>query len=451
MNKINVYSWFLVLRVLAILFVCIALGLVFLNSDWIFTQIILISLIVMLTLELNVFLHKTNSDLTTLINVLRYKDYNTTLYKAGKKKRYIPLIHLMEDIKKQYQSGFNEGQKAQYLYSKAMNSVDEGVIVFDTDTGQAVMRNSKAMELLQVPVLKDLNDLEHIAKSLTNRIKDAGKIATISIDQAEFKHYIGQALRCKIEKFTHQKNHHTLLVIQNAQNAVSGEEFETWVNFGKVISHEILNGISPLVSLTNTLQEQLTKIEGNERLIESMNKATALLQERCYSLQSYSEKYRTLNRLPEPKKEILQWSKVLERTEKDFKETLSNKNIELNIGGDAIDESFNADSWQIDQVFTNLIQNSIHALDAVDIDKKVITIDVSSSGMYQLIKFADNGIGIDPNSRANVFVPFFTTRESGSGIGLSVVKQILFKHDAEIYLGNQDGYTSFIIKFPKIS
>jgi signal transduction histidine kinase len=94
--------------------------------------------------------------------------------------------------------------------------------------------------------------------------------------------------------------------------------------------------------------------------------------------------------------------------------------------------------------------NSIFALQKNPEGQRFISIQLEETGMDFILTFSDNGPGIDKNNRANIFVPFFTTHESGSGIGLSVIKQIMWKHKAEIYLSNEENGARFIIRFPKL-
>ena len=122
----------------------------------------------------------------------------------------------------------------------------------------------------------------------------------------------------------------------------------------------------------------------------------------------------------------------------------------MDVFGDSLSKVFYADKWQMEQVFSNLLLNSIHAFEEAQTEGPEITIKVDSNELHYIVTFSDNGPGIVKNNRSNVFVPFFTTRDSGSGIGLSVTKQILWKHKAEIFMNDQDQGTGFVIRFPKL-
>ena len=295
---------------------------------------------------------------------------------------------------------------------------------------------------IQVPALRDrkedIPELFEYFKEIYEKKYSTGKLSVHpnTIDRIMMYSWPGN-----IRELQHatERNHH------------SGNDFETWINFSKIISHEILNSISPIISLTSTLQTKLDKIEGNIQTTESMRKALKIIQDRCNSLQIYSEKYRTLQRLPEPKKEVLKWSNIINKSLELNKEQLINCNINYKVSGESLEDVFKADSWQMDKIFSNLILNSIQSLNNKKSSNKEIEINVSAKSLYYIVTYTDNGVGIHKDIRANVFTHFFTTRESGSGIGLSVIKKILWKHNAEIFLQDVDEGASFLMKFQKIN
>ncbi len=449
MIKVNVFGWGLLLRVTILLGACFLSGLIFLDSEWIFSQLILYTTIILVTLEMYNFLQRTNGDLSRWLEALKYEDYGNSFEEKNSRSRYSQLLSEMEKIKTQHAQHSNSYHQAKALNDLILDSIVTGLVLFNHQ-GDVVLKNSAAFELLKISKLEKMEDLDLVGQAISQSIVQATNSSNFLINQQTFREYLGNEIHVHVRKFKHVDSPFTLIVLGNVGNTGSGNNFETWVNFGKVISHEILNGISPIISLTSTLQDQLNKIEENEKVKTSMQKALDIVLERSQSLQTYSERYRTLQRLPEPKLENIIWSDEIERVLVLYNEELQKNNVEVVVEGDSLNENFKGDSWQMDQVFSNLLLNSIHAFEEKPIADKQIRIEVNSQNRNFVLKFIDNGVGIPEDSRANVFMPFYTTRESGSGIGLSVIKQILWKHNAEIFLKNRTDGTTFVIKFPKI-
>lgn len=444
MIRVNVFAYRLILRVIILLTTCLFFGFIFLDNEWFFTQITLAAVVVLLTVELFFYLSKVNKDLSRLLDALKYDDYTASFIPEKLQKKYSPLYRKMEDIRQKQSERLDQGRNELNIWPKIVDQINTGIILLD-EKEEILLQNASANDYVQSPV-GSLEEIDSIIPKFKELIRNAGDRAQFNLDS--IPGYTGNAIDCRVIKFVYETSPRVLLIFERPPSG-SSQDYESWVNFGKVISHEILNGISPIVSLTNTLQEQLTNIEGNEKAKASMQKALNIIHNRSESLQQYSERYRMLNRLPEPVKEHLDWKSVLERSLSTCTEAFNDKGVEVLLHGPELNEHFKGDGWQMDQVFSNLALNSLHSF-THDATERKIDIHVSSNNLFFLIKFSDNGIGIDPNHRSKIFMPFFTTRESGSGIGLSVAKQILWKHGAEIFLDKSEVGTSFLIKYPKV-
>ncbi|MEQ8908151.1 MAG: ATP-binding protein [Vicingaceae bacterium] len=441
--KINVFGFGLFIRVLMLLSFCVLAGLIFWSTDWIFTQIFLLAFIFLVTFEISRYVSKTNRDVSRLLETLKYEEYSITFLRNKESSRYADLHQKMEEIKLQQEAKTKKQSQATEFYKKILNNFNSGVLLFDNNFNIIIQSNHVA-KMLGLPIADAIEDIEKAVPDLSKRITEANDHSYIELKTTT------QNFKCQITKFKSDAVPYTLMMINHKIDDPSGDDFETWVNFSKVISHEILNGISPLISLTATLQEKVSKIEKNEKLKESMQKALSMIMERTESLQAYSERYRILHRLPEPSREQLIWRNVIHRALAILREELDACEIKATVEGSCLDKPFKADRWQMEQIFSNLILNSINAFEEEQIESKCIRIQVEEERSNFVLTFSDNGPGIEKDMRAKIFVPFFTSRESGSGIGLSVIKQILWKHNAEIFLSDSDKGASFIIRFPKI-
>lgn len=447
MIGVNVFSWRLYTRVVILVGICVVYGMIFLNSEWIFSQVILSSLIILLALDINRLIHKTNREVSRLLEAIHYEEFSTSFQVKGNSK-YSSFIRQLEEVKNRVDARMKGYKSTIGLYEKVINEQEHAVVLFNTKD-EVLIQTSNALSILNMPNVKSVRQLEVYLPGLVNQVDSLNDSGYLTLSNQDMGYKLDEDLEGRVTKFKVGTVPHTLILFSRINTQRSGEDIETWINFGKVISHEILNGISPLISLSETIQSQLDKLEGNEDRRKSMQKALDIIIERSKSLQLFSERYRTLNKLPEPQKTLLKWNQVFSRCLELHKDVLVDKQIQVNLSGTELESSFFGDAVQIDQVFTNLLLNSIQALSSGEDVNRLITVEINADAFNFLISFNDNGIGIDKQNFSKIFVPFYSTKKDGSGIGLSVIKQVLWKHKAEIFLSEKKEETSFVIRFPK--
>lgn len=446
MIKTNVFGWGLTWRVALLLTFSISMGVVFLHQDWVFTLLVLLILLVITTINLYQFISKTNRDVSRFLEAIHYEEFNQG-FSENASTSFKLLAKKMNSIKNYHEKKLTHFKSLVGYYERILDEVDEGVLLFDENL-ELVIKSRKVDELLHSTITNDVYAIERVLPGFVHQVIDSTDYAELHFSRKNYT--IGQDLTCMVRKFIVNSKKKTLVFFIQKTDQNDGGAYDTWINFSKVISHEILNGISPILSLTSTMKEKVNNLEGNEKFKTSMQEAISVIDNRVLLLQKNSERYRTLNRLPEPKKTRLIWNDLLGNVKAAFQKELQEQQIALIIKGDSLSGSFKGDKAQLDQVFSNLMLNSMHAFDGVDLTSKNITIDINEDQFKFIIKFSDNGRGIDKNIRGNVFLPFYSTRETGSGIGLSVVKQLLWKHQSEIFLTDVSGGTCFTIYFPKV-
>ena len=209
------------------------------------------------------------------------------------------------------------------------------------------------------------------------------------------------------------------------------------------MSHEIINTITPISSLAENLDSLLQEEIDDETFVE-ISQGLRIIKRRSYHLTSFVDNYRKLAELPLPQKEKIDLTQVIQHTLLLFEHEFISKKIEIQFNN-SIYIAINADKQQIEQVIINLLSNCLHAL--VDIENPQIRITlIEEINRVQLIIF-DNGIGVSKEIKDNIFVPYFTTRKDGSGIGLTLSKSIIEAHNGTLLFNSKKGETSFIITF----
>jgi signal transduction histidine kinase len=233
-----------------------------------------------------------------------------------------------------------------------------------------------------------------------------------------------------------------LLSFQNIQSELEEQELEAWQKLIRILRHEIMNSITPIVSLTSTIETMIG--DGTEELdeetMQDIKDGLGAIQKRSEGLMHFTETYRNLTRLPPPVFKAVDARHLIERIYTLFKPLTNKYQIDFNIQLPSTAVTFDADAELMEQVLINLLKNAIEALKVKEADKKVIVISAQKSmeGLVT-IDVSDNGIGIEQKVLEQMFVPFYTTKNEGSGIGLNLSRQIVRMHKGRISVRSEVG------------
>lgn len=319
-------------------------------------------------------------------------------------------------------------------YSVLLEQVQAGILVMN-NKGNILKANTAAKRLLNYEALNHIDQLKKVDLNLYNafsHLKD-GENALVRIQLNNNT----KELTIKTTHFIGNLGNYFLITIQDIKDELETKELDSWQNLIRVLTHEIMNSISPIVSLSDTLIDSYT---GDERTLKGLN----IIKDRGEGLLSFVNSYRKLTRLPKPNEKKIEFSKLVSRIIDlmDYKDVGIVKDVE--------ESELFIDEIQISQVLINLLKNAFEAVEGVD--KPMIRISgkrLNKSKYYLEIK--DNGKGISNAELEHIFIPFFTTKDSGSGIGLSLSRQIISNHRGSIEVSsipNQE--TSVCIYLPLI-
>jgi signal transduction histidine kinase len=237
-------------------------------------------------------------------------------------------------------------------------------------------------------------------------------------------------------------------VLKDIHNSIEKSKVESWHKLVRVLTHEIMNSMTPIISLSSTLCENIrnsTVLDGNEEL-ESVRQGVEIINRRSSSLLSFVENYRKLTRLAAPQKGYFTIKEFVDELQRLYTESFIRFRIE---GCD--NATINADRTQLEQVIINLIKNAIEACcekarcndESCEeyVQEITLTFRMNTEGTNRkaIIEVKDNGIGIIAPAQEQIFVPFFTTKRNGSGIGLSLCKQIIVNHGGKIDVESNEG------------
>jgi nitrogen fixation/metabolism regulation signal transduction histidine kinase len=353
-------------------------------------------------------------------------------------------------------------KEAQYTYFKyILEHVNLGIISIKKEDlflsrskAEILFLNKAACKILQQPQHKYWHRLANHAPWLVDEIKkisDGGKTLVDFGDEIERKQLSLEVIELQLLNAPY-----LIITFQDIRSEIEQKEIEAWHNIIRILAHEMLNSFTPISSLASTIKS-LTESEQGEKLklsqldeedIHDINMAASTIEKRSNGLLVFVKDYRTISNVPVPKlqkinvKQFLSEIKLLMTTSTDkFQVDLKL----LPIPGNA---TINIDSKLIEQVMINLINNSIYALKGIENPEIKLSCIVESANT--LIIISDNGIGIEENILNQIFIPFYTTKKSGSGIGLSLSKNILKKHGGNLLVNSELGVnTTFSLVFKK--
>ena len=328
-----------------------------------------------------------------------------------------------------------ENRLQEQFFQILLEHIAVGIITYD-DKGFIQHANSSARNILSVDVLTHLRQIERIDQKLYQTISSIKPLERRLV-ALNGEHGLIQ-LSLKATSFRSKDNEMLILSIQDIKNELDEKEIESWMKLIRVLMHEIMNSITPITSLSESLYNIYSN-DGYPVLPEqiSVKNITTTLQglnvikEQGKGLMSFVESYRKLTRVPEPGKKVFKLTDLLNRVQILYNSLDKSYRIKLTFSTDDRDMQINADQNLISQVLINLLKNALEANENNPGGMIRIAAGYNSNSQPEICVI-DNGPGIPEENLDEIFVPFFTTRPNGSGIGLSISKQIMKVHGGNL-------------------
>ncbi|WP_426483771.1 sensor histidine kinase [Flavobacterium sp. 2] len=338
----------------------------------------------------------------------------------------------------------NEQVSKDIIYTSILNNIETGIIILQKQEKDwnVFLMNDYFSTHFNVPKFSKWKYLKSHLPSLCDIIEkdDFQEIKTsieISINQQNSQTFVLQASRTEIFE-----NDYFIVLLDSIQNVVEKKEKDAWINLMKVISHELLNSITPIRSICQNLQDLVEQDSLSSEDLEDIKNSVGTMLRRSDHLQKFVEGYRKLAMLPSPKKQKIELKDLVNNSLDIMEPMFKKENIEI-VNSISRHYFITVDAQQIEQVLINLLTNSINALKKTN--QKQIFISAEAKENRTFIKISDNGIGIEKEIENKIFLPFFTTRNEGAGIGLTLSKNIIEAHGGYINYKNENEKTVFEI------
>jgi nitrogen fixation/metabolism regulation signal transduction histidine kinase len=392
------------------------------------------------------FTDKTNRDLQRFLDGIRHEDFSQTFAREGFGKSFDDLRSSFNQIVARFQRARAEKEENFRYLQTVVHHIGTGLIVFDS-TGKVHLFNAAAKRLFHLPVLHALKDLARYSTELVKVLAEirSGQYALVRVPLSD--EVIELSIRAT--EFRMQENNYTLVSLQNIQSELAEKEMDAWQNLIRVLTHEIMNSVTPIASLASTLNEMVKAVAQQENMYhqqEDLQEGLETIQKRSEGLLRFIEAYRGLTRIPRPEVSEFPICDLLRRIEQLMLPGIQDRDITYTSRVVPDDLQVNADRQLIEQVIINLVKNAIQSLRSTEHPEIEISSRIDTRGRI-IIQVTDNGPGIPKENIDKIFVPFFTTKSEGTGIGLSLSRQIMRMHRGGISVQSEAGRTVFTLRF----
>jgi two-component system nitrogen regulation sensor histidine kinase NtrY len=440
-------------RVILIVLSSAVLGIVLQHIDggYYYTLAGIIFLIMLQTWLLVKQVNKTNADLEKFLSSVQDHDSSIRFYENTKNTTFKKLHDRMNNLNTIIHNVKIENERTGHFLHTVVEHVDIGLLSFDMN-GKIEIYNRAAKRYLNVQRPRQLSSLKSMNDeifNIINTIKPGQEILhKMKIDS------LLQSILVKAAELKFESNIIKLISFQDITNELDKKELDSWQRLIRVLTHEIMNSISPITSLTKVISGYFKKkVDGSQIPLENIDyqvisktlSGLDTIEETGKGLLDFVDKYRSLTSLPKPDLGKFTINSLFWKC-KLLMESDIPKNIKITASVYPEDISIVADYAQIEQILINLIKNAVEALS----EKKngIIHLKAFYADDSTLVQVEDNGIGISGDIIEDIFVPFYTTKKNGSGIGLSLSKQIMQNHDGTISVNSAPNKGSeFTLKF----
>lgn len=393
--------------------------------------IFLAFLFVFQIIELINFLNRTNRKIAWFFDAIRNEDSTLNFPVNTGNKALNELNSSLNNVNELIKNIKFDLREQEHYFQTILEHVSIGILTHN-EKGNIFLANSAAKNLLGREHLTHINQINQIDRKLFAAIKE---LQPGDRRLASFKSKNGIIqLSLKATKFITSRENLQLITIQDIKNEMETKELESWIKLIRVLTHEIMNSVAPITSLSQTIMGYYKNLDGelpSEKIINNTLKGLEVINERGTGLISFVETYRKLTRLPQPEKKPVQVKQLFDNTITLLNMEPIDENIRIKWEVNPENLEIAADKKQVSQVLINLLKNALEALKNRHGGKILLTGEINADGRAQ-ISVTDNGPGIPDDLLDKIFVPFFTTKESGSGIGLSLSRQILLLHGGSL-------------------
>jgi nitrogen fixation/metabolism regulation signal transduction histidine kinase len=399
------------------------------------------------------YVEKTTRDLTRFLDSVRYADFSQGFTSDGRG----PLFDRLRDAFREVTSEFRriraeKEEQVRYL-ENVVQHIGIPLLSFGDD-GTVELMNRAARRLLRTGPIRNIEALSDVSPELVEHLRtlDSGKQAMVRVAEEDRT----LQLAVNVSRFRLRGKAHAIASIQDLRNELEEKEMEAWQQLTRVLTHEINNSVAPISSLASTAHRLLEDVataessdngQVDDETATDIREAVDTIERRSKGLISFVESYRSFTKIPNPTFKVIGAEELFEDVRRLLRVQIEDHNLTCEIHVDPPSLEITADPELIEQVLINLTLNAMQALEGQD-DARIELCARIDRRSRPVLQVRDNGPGIPPDVQEKIFVPFFTTKEDGSGIGLSLSRQIMRLHGGTLSVRSEQGTeTVFTLRF----
>lgn len=406
---------------------------------------ILLSIVTFQVINLIRYVNRTNQELSRFLDSVRDNDFTAGIGKIQSDPSFNNLHNSFKSLMMTLGSFETEKEIQNRFLITLIDLVPIGFLVIRKNHSIELM-NAQAAKMLDLPPISDWRKLK---SNSTLKIKHLlGLGYTLKNSLVEFAQGDTKLIySVNATPFVLADKHYTIYTLKNIDQEIQIKESEAWQKLMRILTHEMMNSLTPLISLTETVKDMLTKPTIDAELQQDIIEAIDTIYNRNSSLLSFIKTYKQFAKLPPPQRasepvlEVVQSVLRLIRMDKRISAIELNSNLQL-----TADQMMYLDRAQFEQVLINLLKNGFEATHHSN--TPVVSIRAQLTDVELVIDITDNGPGVDTDKINRIFIPFFTTKEKGSGVGLSLSRQIIIAHGGQLSYQRKDELTNFQIRIP---
>ncbi len=431
--------------------VCLLVFLLFIVQTRLYATMFIVALtLVYQVYSLIHYVEKTNRDLKRFLLTIKHEDFSQTFHGTGLGSSFDELKKAFNDVIQKFQETRAEKEEHFRYLQTVVQHVGIGLIAFQED-GTVKLFNTAAKKLLKRPRLKNIHELESLSKPLVHTLLKlrSGQKALIKIQQGNELLQVATSAT----EFRLRNQNFTLVSLQNIQSELEEKEIEAWQKLIRVLTHEIMNSVTPIASLASTINDMLLQEAnrageaGDEEWRRDVQGGIETIRRRSEGLLHFVDEYRTLARVPTPNLTQFCIQKLFDRVAHLMQADLEANGIQMESRVTPRDLELTADPELVEQLLINIVKNAIEVLQGREDARIKLLSQIDDRGRI-IVQVVDNGPGIPEDLQEKIFIPFFTTKKQGSGIGLSLSRQIMRAHRGTITVRSQpNAETVFTLRF----
>ncbi|WP_026954513.1 sensor histidine kinase [Algoriphagus vanfongensis] len=438
------------LRILLIT-ICIFVGIwLYFSQELLLAPAILGLIVIGIVGEMIYYVNSINQKLARFLDSIRFADFSSSFTSDSKMGNSFREVNMaFNEVMEVFKQTRAEKEEQMLFLQIIIQHINTGIISFNPD-GKIGVINNAAKQLLQIPQFRDINDLGRLSPVLLKEVLEMKPGQRTSFKASSSLFLIIQSTSLKMGGQSW-----TLLSLQNINAELQSNELEAWQNLTKVLRHEIMNSITPISSLVDSLRTILDEdsyVQTEGMLIKrdgflDIQEGLDTIANRSKGLVNFVNAYRDYTNIPEPKKEIIAVRELFENVLMLMKEEL--KSNETFVKAEVLPEDLeiHCDTNQITMILINLVKNASESMQK-QADRMISLRGISQGDMGTLIQVEDHGPGIVKEALERIFVPFYTTKKTGSGIGLAISRQIMNLHRGSLSVESIPGErTVFTLTF----